>query len=85
MTPGSVMRAITCNGPPQWGHRLKSTTNTRFSRTIQPSGGLRTLGWGSGSSVPEPGAGTLVGLGLLAMGAGGIRRLRQRREAQPAH
>ena len=82
MTPGSVIAPMTWLEPPHLGHRLKSMANTRCNRAIQPSGGLRTLGWGSGSSVPEPGA---VGLGLLAMGAGGIRRLRQRREAQPAH
>jgi drug/metabolite transporter (DMT)-like permease len=43
MTPGSVMTAITCRSPPPWGHRLKSTANTRLSRAIQLIGVLQAV------------------------------------------
>ena len=47
MTPGSVIAPMTWLEPPHLGHRLKSMANTRCNRAIQPSGGARTLGWGS--------------------------------------
>ena len=62
MALGSLMRAITCNWPPQLGHRLKSTANTRFSRAIQLSGVVHAL-----AAVPSARPALLAGVGRATM------------------